>query len=254
MHPAPKHFRRWVHPNKVMSPRAWRVALLVIGASLATVVVLTLTYSVRGTLRNAACANNLHQIALALQSYHAQTGAFPPAFLCDTAGKPLNSWRLAIVPGRLWYTFPDAYDFGRPWDSPQNAKLLRSENEKATHHFQCPNGKSKDSAVTNYVAVIGPNTMWRGCEGVTMAPDGSNNDKILVIEWRESDILWMEPRDLTLDQALDALLSENNGIGDRHPLHYVTVGGEVRTIDHALDRRSLRSLFERGRPDVRETK
>jgi len=226
----------------------------VLAVSLATVIVLTLLYHVRENLRNVTCANNLHEIALALQSYHIQTGAFPPAYFCDTAGNPMNSWRLAIVPGRLWYTFPDAYDFDRPWDSPQNAKLLQSENEKATHHFQCPTANSKDPAVTNYVAVIGPNTMWRGCAGVTMAPDGSDKDKILVIEWRESDILWTEPRDVTLDQALDALLSENSGIGDRHPIHYVTVSGEVRTLDHRLDRRSLRALFERDRPDVRETK
>jgi hypothetical protein len=83
---------------------------------------------------------------------------------------------------------------------------------------------------------------------VKAAADGSDKDKILVIEVVDSDILWMEPRDLTLDQALDELQrSSGTRIGTHHRdgIHYVTVGGDVRTLDHNIDRESLRMLLVR---------
>ena len=38
------------------------------------------------------------------------------------------------------------------------------------------------------------------------------------------------------------------GIGSDHPdgIHYLTVGGEVRTLDPKIDRESLRKLLVRG--------
>ena len=88
-----------------------------------------------------------------------------------------------------------------------------------------------------------------GRKPAKQAVDGSDNDKILVIEVVNSDILWMEPRDLTLEQALDAIQPKTGiGIGSRHRdgIHYVTVGGEVRTLDRNIDRESLRKLLVRN--------
>ncbi len=116
------------------------------------------------------------------------------------------------------------------------------------YHFFCPSSYSENMYFTDYVAVVGPETMWPGTEPTKVAEDGSDNDKILVIEIVNSDIHWMEPRDLTLEEALDAIQPDKGvGIGSRHPdgIHYVTVGGEVRTLDRNIDRESLRRLFTR---------
>ena len=210
----------------------------------------------REEARNISCSNNLKQIWLALQCYHVANNAFPPAYLCDKTGKPVNSWRTPIVPYGLSYNFPRAYDFAKPWDGPENSvkswcvpensrRLLR---EVAPRQFQCPSAGSQEPAITNYVAVVGPNTMWPGREAAKQAADGSDKDKILVIEVVNSDIPWMEPRDLTLEQALDAIQPKKGmGIGSRHwdGIHYVTVGGEVRTLAPNIDRESLRKLLVR---------
>jgi hypothetical protein len=61
----------------------------------------------------------------------------------------------------------------------------------------------------------------------------------------------MEPRDLTLEQALGAIQPKKGvGIGSQHcdGIHYVTVSGEVRTLDRNLDRGSLRKLLVRDSP------
>jgi hypothetical protein len=222
--------------------RRWGILLLLLLALVASGTVLR-EYE-REQARSMTCSNNLKQIGLALINYHQCNGVFPSACLCDKNGRPVNSWRTRLVPGYLSYNFPAAYDFAKSWDEPANAKLLPREARR--YQFSCPSDGNQESAITNYVAVVGPNTMWPGCKPAKQAADHSDFDKILVIEVINSDILWMEPRDLTLDQALDAIQPKQGiGIGSRHGdgIHYVTVGGAVRTLDPNIDRESLRKLL-----------
>lgn len=69
-----------------------------------------------------------------------------------------------------------------------------------------------------------------------------------MIEVVNADILWMEPRDLTVEQALDTIQPESGvGIGSQHRdgIHYLTVGGAVRTLDRNIDQESHRKLLVR---------
>jgi hypothetical protein len=202
-----------------------------------------------------SCSNNLSQLGVALRNYLEKHKSFPPAFLSDDFGKPVNSWRTVILP-ELTYPFPygagdenghgPKYDLSQRWNSPHNAQLHLDQG--GYRELQCPCDERQVSAVTNYVAVVGANTMWSGQEPVTPAADGSDKDKILVIEVIDSDILWMEPRDLTLDQALNSLqATKGTRIGSRHRdgIHYVTVSGELKKLDPNVDRESLRKLLTR---------
>jgi hypothetical protein len=223
----------------------------------AIVVVVLLVWRVRSVFdesRSASCKNNLKLIQFALLSYQQSHGTFPPAYLCDKDGKPVNSWRAEVVPF-FWYNFRPGrddyaggpgYDYSEPWNGPKN-RTMKLEERRA-YPFECPSDEHQKPAFTNYVAVVGPTTMWTGCEPVTPAADGSDNDKILVIEVINSDIRWMEPRDLTLEEALNNIQPKKGiGIGSRHGdgIHYVTVGGDVRTLDPHIDRESLRKLLVR---------
>jgi hypothetical protein len=214
---------------------------------------------------SATCRHHLAMIAFYLRNYHDLHGTFPPAYLCDKNGKPVNSWRTEVVP-YFWYNFRPGrddyaggpgYDYTEPWNGPKNS-MLRYGPENARvpldkhrcPELQCPSA-GEGPAITSYVAVVGPNTMWPGREAARQAADHSDWDKILVIEVVNSDILWMEPRDLTLEQALDAVQPKTGiGIGSRHSdgIHYVTVGGATRTLDPNIDRESLRKLLTRDWP------
>jgi hypothetical protein len=213
------------------------------------VVCLFIYKCIGNNIYNVECNNRLREIGLALHSYYLQHGSFPPAYTIDKNGKALNSWRTLIVPGRLWYTFPANYDFAESWNNDKNYGLLLNECKKAQNHFQCPATDNKNTAITNYVAVVGFDTMWPGNNSAKILEDGSDKDKILVIEIINSDILWMEPRDLTLEQVLDSLQAKQGiAIGSQHNdgIHYVTVAGEVHTLDRNIDRESLKKLFIRN--------
>jgi hypothetical protein len=220
-------------------------------------VVMLLVWQVRSAHNEAlssSCKNNLKLIQLALLSYHHAHGTFPPAYLCDKDGKPVNSWRAEVVP-YFWYHFrtgqsdnpgEPGYDYSEPWNGSKN-RTMKLEERRA-YPFECPCDDHQKPAFTDYVAVVGPTTMWTGCEPVKPAADGSDNDKILVIEVINSDIRWMEPRDLTLEEALSNIQPKKGmGIGSRHGdgIHYVTVGGDVRKLDPHIDRESLRKLLVR---------
>ena len=105
-------------------------ALLKLLAALGIVVILIAFFlpAVRnGGARLAAnrnmCANQLHQIALAIRSYVDAHHALPPLYTTDADGKPLHSWRTLILPFLDQARLYNEYRFDEPWDGPNNRKL-----------------------------------------------------------------------------------------------------------------------------------
>ena len=117
--------------------------------------------------RRAACMNNLKQIALALENYQAAYAVFPPAFIADENGKPMHSWRVLILPFLEQQALYDQYDFGEPWDGPNNIKLLG----KMPPFFRCPSSSPGPAAstATSFVVITGPGTMFPGAESIRRA-------------------------------------------------------------------------------------
>jgi hypothetical protein len=148
----------------------------------------------REAARHTACRGRLAKLELALQNYHDVHGSFPPAYLADETGKPLHSWRVLILPyfdrGKEYAE----YRFDEPWNSPHNSKIEQS----AATHFRCPSRTSNHLApTTDYVLIVGKGTAFPGAGTTKLADilDGVENT-ILVAEINNSDIHWMEPRDL----------------------------------------------------------
>jgi hypothetical protein len=201
------------------------------------------------------CKNNLAQIGLALRLYHQANGALPPAYLLGKDGKPALSWRLLAHYYMDQNHVIDKGVFAYSWNSPQSVGL--NYDPTLFSIFRCPSADAKNPRAPCYVAVVGANTMWPGSKSAEEVTDATDGDKILVIEITNSDINWMEPRDLTLEEALNAIQpAKGLGIGSAHArgVHYVTVRGEVLTLDRNIDRESLRKLLTRDaakRPDDR---
>ena len=224
-------FRRWVLGLAI---------LLTLGAVVAGLV--KAIRDAREAAHNCNCRGTLKQLGLALLCYHQANGCLPPAYLLDKEGKPAHSWRMLVR--RSWPEVDiPSYSFSEPWNGPHNSHLPRGYSI-----FNCRSLRNEDSPVTDYVAVVGPNTLWPGSKSATLAKDGSDDDKILLIEVVNSDIPWMEPRDLTLEEALAVIQPKNGvGIGSRHTdgIHYVTASDQVRTLDRNIDRESLKKLLTR---------
>ena len=173
--------------------------VIVIAATGAGILLALGVYSVREAAYRSQCICPLAQIRHALLNYHDVCGSLPPAYVPDANGKPMHSWRVLILP---FLEERDVYarsDFHEPWNGPNNRRLadkIRSEL------FQCPRRRhSRDSLITDYVVVVGNDTMFPGAQSRSIKDitDGVENT-IAVVEINNSDIHWMEPRDLQFEE------------------------------------------------------
>ena len=103
------------------------IELLVVIAIIAVLIALLLpaVQSAREAARRAQCVNNLKQIGLAMHNYASANGGFPPAAIVDPRGKPLLSWRVAILPYLDANPLYAKFKLDEPWDSPHNKELLK---------------------------------------------------------------------------------------------------------------------------------
>ncbi len=154
-----------------------------------------------GPARKVACKNNLKQIGIALHNYHEEHGSFPPAFIADETGKLMHSWRVLLLRYLDQPDLYEAYDFSKPWDSPENLELLK----RMPPLFACPS--RQESTTTSYVAVVGPGTVWPGFESTKLSDMNDGTANIIMVIEHHSNISWTEPRDFSLEEAATALSS-----------------------------------------------
>ncbi len=160
------------------------------------------------------CGNNLKQIAVALHTYHDTWKSLPPVITTDANGKPMHSWRLVNWPMLESQPYFSLYDFSEPWDGLNNRKLA----PYAAHIFRCPSDHRTKAHMTNYVAIYGPGTAWDVNRGTRFADitDGTSNT-LLIVEIRNSDIHWMEPRDIHIkDLKLQFNAEDGPSLGSYH--------------------------------------
>jgi hypothetical protein len=200
--------------------------------------------------RCAMCEINLKQLSLGLRQFDIAYGGLPPAYLCDQNGKPIHSWQSLAKPFLGYYGWRRAYSLKEPWNGPHNRELVSYPD----HTFQCPTAGNRSGMTTDYVAVVGPDTMWPGRERVKLPSEkDGNQDTILLIEMPDSDYSTLEPRSPTVEEFLERVKSPTGeGIRCIHPkgLAYVTVGGDVRWFPPSTDPETIRRLLKRD-PECR---
>jgi hypothetical protein len=197
-------------------------------------------------------------IGLAIHNYAAaNNGQLPPAVVRDRAGKPLYSWRVAILP----YFGEDSgvpgdFHMDETWDSDHNKKLLS----------RCPvyvspwaSEQDKVAGLTVYQAIVGPETAFER-PGLTWKdfPNGTSKS-ILVVEAAER-VPWSKPVDVTYDP--DGALPRLGGRFTRRIYRFgLIVGrksgfvacmgdGSARFIPETIDEATLRQWISRkGGPE-----
>ncbi len=108
---------------------------------------------------------------------------------------------------------------------------------------------------TAYVAVTGPGTAWPGKKPTRLKDirDGTSNT-VVVVEIKDSDIHWMEPRDLSVGQMSPSVNpTSGQGISSHHTegATVLFVDGSVRYLQTDLDQKTLDALLTRdGGEDV----
>ncbi|MBL9123411.1 MAG: DUF1559 domain-containing protein [Planctomycetaceae bacterium] len=146
----------------------------------------------REAARRTQCANNLRQIAFALESYHSDHGCYPPAWLAGPDGAPMHSWRALLLP-YLDEELADEYNFDEPWDSADNQQLWH----RMPMVFACPSNPDSPPLFTSYVAIVGPGNLFVGDQPTQASqfPQPGMTIAVAEIDGHER-IPWLEPRDL----------------------------------------------------------
>jgi hypothetical protein len=185
----------------------------------------------REAARRANCCNNLRQIGLGLHNYHDIHKHFPPLNILDEDGKPLYSWMVQILPHMEYDNIYEQLHKDEPWNSNHNAGIL---GKFFPYEFACPSADrlSKDFS-SNYVAIVGPGTMWRK-EGTVMIKDLANTSlTVMAVECVTFKKHWAEPCTLTAEEILKNMETQTGTTISSNHSAYIEVlfaDGSVRTV------------------------
>jgi prepilin-type processing-associated H-X9-DG protein len=196
------------------------------------------------------CVEQLKRLGLALDAYHDAHTHFPAAAITGKDGKPLLSWRVAILPQLGYQSLFDQFHLDEPWDSPHNLGLA----SQMPALYACPSLSDRRAYVTGYQVVVGPKpelgsigTLFEWARGVEIREiiDGTSNT-VMIVETNRL-IPWTQPDDLTFDR--DAPLPQ---LGSRHPggYHVLFADGLTRFLKDSISPEILRSLLTRDGGEV----
>jgi hypothetical protein len=135
--------------------------------------------------------SNLVFIEGALEQYEAKYGSLPPAYVPDASGKPAHSWRVLL----LAFLDPELYaqyDFSEPWNGPINSKLV----DQMPGKYRSPYKHFGHVTTSSYLVVTGDLTAWPAPHTTKTRELVDRSQTILVLQVENSDVCWMEPRDI----------------------------------------------------------
>jgi hypothetical protein len=136
----------------------------------------------------------LKEIGRAVLAYCAEHKRLPPSAIYNQDGKPLLSWRVALLPylgqGDLYRQFK----LDESWDNPHNLELAGQMPDV----FAPPAffAGLADPHTTYFQVYVGPGTAFEGRIGISILdfPDGTS-DTVLVVPGPNA-VLWTQPTDL----------------------------------------------------------
>lgn len=170
----------------------------------------------RSSARVAMCQNNLKQLGLGFHTYHSTYQQFPPASYKDAAGKPIHSWRVALLPYCWSGSNFHLYRYSEPWDGPNNRLLAETSYLHACPTRTATGISSTDapSDSVTYFAVVGDNAAFPAARGRKLEEFEDTAHTILILEHAGPTHHWMAPGDLTLDEAVSLLTASHSGPHD----------------------------------------
>jgi hypothetical protein len=182
---------------------------------------------------------HLKTLADALEKYHAKHGSYPPAALCDGEGRPVLSWRVALLPYLGEEALYNEFKLDEPWDSLHNKRLLK----KLPKALQPVEHRRRSSRLKTMTQVFtGEKTVFDGKKGVRKT-DVDKQTILLAYLPAEANVYWTKPADFSY--AAEKPLSALFGKHGHERIKVMLQDGSFRNIDKNTDEKALRGLIER---------
>ncbi|WP_425395781.1 DUF1559 domain-containing protein [Aeoliella sp.] len=235
---------------------------------LTAAVILPPIHAAREAARRSTRLNNLKQMALAMFNFESSHDHFPAATaIVDKRGKPLLSWRVALLPYLENSNLYEQFHCDEPWDSPHNLTLLDQMPgvyKDDSHPELAAAGK------TTYVVPVHPQSAFPPADGkavektdkyagqdIYLVPgielrdmtDGTSNTLMIVQVPPEQAVPWTKPADWEVDLA--KALQQLQAAGMQEVLVAFCDGSaRVLSLDNERDRANLPKMITR---DGKET-
>ncbi|HVX12016.1 MAG TPA: DUF1559 domain-containing protein [Pirellulales bacterium] len=147
-------------------------------------------------VRRRESTDHLKHIALAMHLYADVHKHFPTAAISDAQGKPLLSWRVALLPYLDQAELHREFHLDEPWDSEHNLKLA-ARMPAVYRSF----GSKAAADRTSYLVAAGPGTAFDGPHGIQISDitDGTSNTMMIFEADDDHAVVWTKPDDLAFD-------------------------------------------------------
>ncbi|MFO0803563.1 MAG: DUF1559 domain-containing protein [Gemmataceae bacterium] len=203
---------------------------------------------VRAGAARSQSMNNLKQIGLAIHNYESANGHLP-ADIVDKNGKPILSWRVAILPYIEQDNLYRRMKLNEPWDSEHNAVF----SKVLIKTYLSPNATETTDkngyGLTNYLAASGKGAAFEPGKKLkfTDFTDGLSNT-ILAVD--SSDMTpWAKPGDLAID--FTKALPKFESAGKLGTANVLMGDGSVRTVNlKTVTEKTLKAAFTRDGGEV----
>jgi hypothetical protein len=192
----------------------------------------------------AALRSMLKQINTGLNAYHEKHGRFPPAALCDDTGKPLLSWRVAILPYMGFQKLHDQFNLNEPWDSPHNVKLLEKMPGvyMPMRHGTVEKADFVVGQATYYQVLVGSGAAFEGTKGLRRDDFADGPGQTLLLVEAARPVPWTKPEDIVYDPKVVPKL----GADPKEGFAVIFADGNVAVLDRNISAADLHALITRN--------
>jgi hypothetical protein len=203
--------------------------------------------------------NDMKQIALGMYNFVSANKHFPAAAaICDKEGKPLLSWRVAILPYIDEQALYNQFHFDEPWDSEHNLKLAKQSLPDV--YLQNMSKQLKAEGKTTYQVPVTDGTGFMPQEDARLIPrqvngvevffreglrlrdvsDGTSQTLLLTQVADEHAVFWTQPKDWSPDLADPVAKLRQEG---RDGFIHALMDGSARYNLFSIDRDVLKSIL-----------
>jgi len=195
----------------------------------------------------AKCADNLATLARIMHDHVSEKRTYPPAAIYSKDGKPLLSWRVALLEHMGEDDLLKEFKTDEPWDSAHNKKLIK----KMPKIYALPGVETKEPGMTFFQVFTGKGTIFEGKEGLKLTDHLKSGDSHFMIVEAGEPVPWTKPDDLAYDSKKP--LPKLGRLSDEgFHAAFTFLGDRVRFIPKSITEKQLRSMIQWRAIDEKE--